>query len=100
MLLERLDNQGSTRIKDFPEPISRSLRRFYYDTVGHGSKAALQCAYWAFGAEHLLPGSDYPVLLTREPYAETFRHIENADLPKSAVAQVLFQNAQELFGLP
>jgi hypothetical protein len=49
---------------DLPEPPSATARRFYYDTVGHGSQAALLCAWKAFGATHILPGSDFPVLLS------------------------------------
>jgi len=66
MLLQRLDNQFSMQSRELPEPPSVTARRFYYDTVGHGSHAALLCAWKAFGAEHLVPGSDFPVLLAYE----------------------------------
>jgi predicted TIM-barrel fold metal-dependent hydrolase len=41
MLLQRLDNQAPRQYPDLPEPPSVTARRFYYDTVGHGSQAAL-----------------------------------------------------------
>ena len=66
MLLQRLDNQAPRQHPDLPEPPSVTARRFYYDTVGHGSQAALLCAWKAFGADHLVAGSDYPVLLAFE----------------------------------
>src|SRR5258708_13353170 len=75
------------------EPPSVTARRFYYDTVGHGSDAALLCAWKAFGAEHLLPGSDFPVLLNFETYARTFAWIREAGLPAADLEQILERNA-------
>jgi predicted TIM-barrel fold metal-dependent hydrolase len=66
MLLQRLDNQAPSQHPDLPERPSATARRFYYDTVGHGSPAALLCAWKAFGADHLVARSDYPVLLAFE----------------------------------
>jgi aminocarboxymuconate-semialdehyde decarboxylase len=37
-----------------------TAKKFYYDTVCYGSKAAFTCALEAFGADHLMTGSDYP----------------------------------------
>ena len=72
MQLQRLDNQAPSQHPDLPERPSVTARRFYYDTVGHGSQAALLCAWKAFGADHLVAGSDYPVLLPFETYRQTF----------------------------
>jgi predicted TIM-barrel fold metal-dependent hydrolase len=99
MLLERLDNQFSMAQHDLPEPPSVTARRFYYDTVGHGSHAALLCAWKAFGPDHILPGSDYPVLLTYESYADTFTWIRNADIPADDIEQILEHTAPEVLGL-
>jgi predicted TIM-barrel fold metal-dependent hydrolase len=93
MLLERLDNQFSMAARELPEPPSVTARRFYYDTVGHGSHAALLCAWKAFGAAHLVPGSDFPVLLNFETYARTFAWIREAGLPEDDVEQILERNA-------
>ena len=38
MLLQRLDNQAPRQYTDLPEPPSVTARRFYYDTVSHGSR--------------------------------------------------------------
>jgi predicted TIM-barrel fold metal-dependent hydrolase len=99
MLLERLDNQFSMASRELPEPPSVTARRFYYDTVGHGSHAALLCAWKAFGADHLVPGSDFPVLLSYETYARTFAWIGEVGLPAADVEQILEQNAQRILGL-
>ena len=93
MLLERLDNQFSMRLQNLPEPPSVTARRFYYDTVAHGSQAALLCAWKAFGADHLLPGSDYPVLLSFESYERTFSWIKEADIPPGDIDQILQRTA-------
>jgi predicted TIM-barrel fold metal-dependent hydrolase len=82
MLLHRLDNQLAATYRDLPEKPSITARRFWYDTVGHGSAAALRCACDAFGPDQLLTGSDYPVLLPYESYAQTFSYIRNAGLPE------------------
>ena len=99
MLLQRLDNQFSMRQRDLPEPPSVTARRFYYDTVAHGSHAALTCAVMAFGADHVMPGSDYPVLLSWESYAETFSWIRNAGLPADDVEQILERTAPAVLRL-
>jgi predicted TIM-barrel fold metal-dependent hydrolase len=99
MLLERLDNQFSMAQRQLPEPPSVTARRFYYDTVGHGSHAALLCAWKAFGADHLLPGSDFPVLLNFETYARTFAWIREAGLPVEDVDQILERTAPSVLGL-
>lgn len=93
MLLERLDNQFSMQANDLPEPPSVTARRFYYDTVGHGSHAALTCAWKAFGADHVLPGSDYPVLLAFETYARTFSWVREVDIPAEDIEQIMERTA-------
>ncbi|MHB8575079.1 MAG: amidohydrolase family protein [Dehalococcoidia bacterium] len=99
MLLERLDNQFSMQQRNLPEPPSVTARRFYYDTVGHGSHAALTCAWKAFGANHLLPGSDFPVLLSFESYTRTFAWIREAGLPEADVDQILERTASTVLKL-
>jgi 6-methylsalicylate decarboxylase len=108
MLLNRIDNQIAATYTDLPEKPSVTAKRFWYDTVGHGSHPALRCACDAFGPDHLLTGSDYPVPLLYEGYGETlperyakaFSYIEEAGLPDEAVEQILYRSAPDLFGLP
>jgi predicted TIM-barrel fold metal-dependent hydrolase len=100
MQLQRLDNQAPRQHPDLPEPPSVTARRFYYDTVGHGSQAALLCAWTAFGADHLVAGSDYPVLLAFEPYRQNFHYIRESALPAGDVDKILHHNAQIILGLP
>jgi 6-methylsalicylate decarboxylase len=94
MLLNRLDGQMPT--DGLVEAPSASARRMYYDTVGWGSKAALLAAVEAFGSSQIVPGSDYPVLLPWESYAQTFRHIDEAGLDPAVARAILHENAQDL----
>ena len=94
MLLERLD--GQMPAEGLSEPPSHSARRFYYDTVGWGSKPALLAALEAFGPDQLVPGSDYPILLGWESYGTTFEHLREAGLPPDVVARILGNGARLL----
>lgn len=98
MLLNRLDNQLGLSVPELPEKPSVTARRFYYDTVAHGSHAALRCAVDVFGHERLLSGSDYPVLLPFESYADTIGYVRAAGLPELAVQSILTGNAARIFG--
>ncbi len=100
MLLNRLDQQGQNQggHPNLAEAPSVTAKRFYYDTVCYGSKAAFTCALEAFGADHLVTGSDYPVLQDYENYKETFAYIERLGLPQAVADQILHHNAQQLFG--
>ena len=80
------------------EKPSVTARRFWYDTVCYGSKAAICCACEAFGAEKLVTGSDYPVLQAYEEYRETFAYIARLGLPPEDSDRILHHNAQALFG--
>jgi 6-methylsalicylate decarboxylase len=100
MLLERLDNQFSMERRGLPEPPSVTARRFYYDTVGHGSHAALLCAWKAYGANHIVPGSDFPVLVPFEGYARTFSWINDVDgIPAADKEQILEKTAPTILKL-
>jgi len=100
MLLQRLDNQAPQKHPNLPERPSITARRFYYDIVGHGSQAALLCAWKAFGADHLVAGSDYPVLLAFESYRQNFFYLQESILPPEDVEKILHHNAQIVLGLP
>lgn len=96
MLLNRLD--GQLPKNGAVEPPSATARRFYYDTVGWGSAAALAAAITAFGAEKLVPGSDWPILLGWESYKTTFDHIRHSGLPEPDIDQILERNVPGLVG--
>jgi len=100
MLLRRLIVEALEQHPNLPERPSITARRFYYDIVGHGSQAALLCAWKAFGADHLVAGSDYPVLLAYESYRQNFFYLRDSILPPEDVEKILHHNAQIVLGLP
>jgi aminocarboxymuconate-semialdehyde decarboxylase len=77
--------------------ITDHLRRFWYDTVNH-SPAALRCSLAAFGADHLLLGSDFPYA-TGEYYKHCVTYIEDVGLSPAEVEAIMGGNAQKLLGL-
>jgi 6-methylsalicylate decarboxylase len=99
MLLKRMDNQLAAAYRTLPEKPSITAKRFWYDTVGHGSEEALHCACDAFGPDHLVTGSDYPVLLPYENYTKTFSYIREAGLPIDVADQIFYRSGPALFGL-
>jgi predicted TIM-barrel fold metal-dependent hydrolase len=99
MQLNRLDNQVPSQYPKLPEKPSQTARRLYYDTVGHGSQAALLAAWKAFGPEHLVTGSDYPYLMDYESYSETMTYIKDSDLPQADIDQILHRSAAEVLNL-
>jgi predicted TIM-barrel fold metal-dependent hydrolase len=99
MLLHRMDHEAPPRVSGLAEPPSVTARRLYYDTVGHGSTVALWAAWKAFGADHLLAGSDYPITLYFEPYAANFDCIREAGLPAEDVDKICSRNAARLLNL-
>jgi len=99
MLLDRLNNQFSMTSKHLPEPPKDTAKRFYYDTVGHGSHAALHCARLAYGADHILVGSDFPVLQSWETYDRTINWIRDAGLPPADLQQILEGTAASILKL-
>jgi 6-methylsalicylate decarboxylase len=100
MQLQRLDNQVPSRLPDLPERPSETARRFYYDIVGHGSHAAFLCAWKAFGADHLVAGSDYPVLMAFETYKQTFHYVRECGIPDADADKILEHNSQIVLRLP
>ncbi|MBA4084549.1 MAG: amidohydrolase [Kytococcus sp.] len=98
MLLHRLDNQLPMSVPGLTERPSETARRFWYDTVAHGSAAALRAAVEAFGADRLLAGSDYPVMLPFNTYAQTMAHHDASGLTPDVLSRILRTNARQLFG--
>lgn len=95
-MLDRLDNQLPLAVPGLAGRPSEMARRFWYDSVSHGSLAALDAAVAAFGADRIVPGSDFPVLLPFEPYVRTIHYVSSASAP-GASTKILHNNAGTLF---
>jgi 6-methylsalicylate decarboxylase len=94
VLLNRLDGQMPQQ--GFAEKPSVTAKRFYYDTVGWGSRAALIAAVEAFGATQIVTGSDFPILMKHESYADGFDHVRNSGLPQDQIDLILGNAARLL----
>jgi 6-methylsalicylate decarboxylase len=98
-MLERLDNQLPQFSPGFIGKPSELARGFWYDTVSHGSAAGLRAAVEAFGANRIVPGSDFPVLTAFEPYADTLGYVARAGLKRRDAQAILQDNAPRLLNL-
>src|SRR3989441_5510593 len=99
MLLQRLDNQAPRQHPNLSERPSVTARRFYYDIVGHGSQAALLCAWKAFGADHLVAGGHYPGVRRLQELRQNFHFLRGAGRPAEEVDQILPPNPRTDPGL-
>jgi hypothetical protein len=98
---EVAQSHGQSGRRDAPGTTGKpsiTARRFCYASAGHGSQAALRCVCEAYGPEHLVTGSDYPVLLAYGSYREAFSYIREGGLGDITVEQILHRNARMLFG--
>jgi predicted TIM-barrel fold metal-dependent hydrolase len=96
MVLDRLDHQRHFFAANHPEAPSATVRRLWYDTVGHGSIPALQCAHRTLGSDRLVYGSDYPFQLHDE-YLRSVSYIRDAGFSPEDVDRILNRNAESLF---
>jgi len=100
LALDRLDDHAELFTLDPrhpPEPPSAIARRLWFDTVAHGSIAALRCAHAVFGASRLLHGSDYPFQLG-DGYVRSVSYIRDAGFSATDTNAILSDNATRLLG--
>jgi predicted TIM-barrel fold metal-dependent hydrolase len=95
-IVQRLDNQLPFFVP-LAEPPSRSIKRMWYDTCCHGSSAAVHAAIQVFGADRIVPGSDYPFLTVHEPYSENLNFVRRIGLEQNICTAILEDNARTLF---
>lgn len=99
-LLDRIDHQYSpdnapVKLQEKPGILAR---RLWYDTVSHGSIAALRCTRDTIGASRLILGSDYPYQL-HEWYTNSVTYIQESGLPADDIQAILEGNAEQLPGM-
>lgn len=100
MLVERIEHESSPRLAEpVDEPLSTSMRKFYYDSVTHFSTPAIMAGWMEFGAGRIMAGSDYPITLYFGQYKENFNAIERLEIPASDVENILSGTAKKVFGL-
>lgn len=95
MILQRLDNQAGWFMDTSLEAPSTAARRLWYDTVVHGSHAALHCAAAAFGPERLLLGTDFPYI-QGDAFARTVAFIGEAGFDAATTDGIYGDSARGL----
>jgi predicted TIM-barrel fold metal-dependent hydrolase len=95
MLLRRWDNMATP---DMPAAPTAAARLMWYDTVAHGSAAALHAAVAELGADRLVLGSDFPYQ-SGDRYLDAVGYVERAGLPPTEAHDILDGNAARLLGL-
>jgi aminocarboxymuconate-semialdehyde decarboxylase len=97
-LMQRIDDSVHRQVLQGGHPAvskpSEAVRSLYFDTV-NGYPAALRCSCDAFGADHIMLGTDFPYLLFK-PCVE---YIQQSGLPEADIEMILEKSAQQLLGL-
>lgn len=85
------------------KPPAEYFKMFYNDTAVYGSTPALMCGYAAFGADHLVFGTDMPLGDSQGGTLNTGRTIESVeqmDIAAEEKEQIFQANARKLLHLP
>ncbi|MDP2744599.1 MAG: amidohydrolase family protein [Dehalococcoidia bacterium] len=87
--------------RELTRPLKELFGRFYYDTAGGSTEAAIKCCYDIFGADRILLATDAPHGPEGgEPALKDFpRRVRESGIPKAAVDKILGGNAQKLLGI-
>lgn len=97
LIADRMDRHHENFKTQLIETPSVTLRRLWYDTVTHGSVAALRCSVSAFGADRLLLGTDFPYS-NGPAYVRSVAYIMEARLGDREERAILGERAAELLG--
>jgi aminocarboxymuconate-semialdehyde decarboxylase len=96
LLVSRLDHNRAAVAPNSTTPPSAMLRALWYDTVAHGSVAALRCACETLGADRMVFGTDYPYQ-SGEYYRRAVSYIGEVGLGADAVEAILHRTSESLF---
>jgi uncharacterized protein len=88
--------------ENLKKPILEYFRKFYADTALEGGKAALECAYDFFGADHILFGTDFPQdkRLGVTSVSNAIEAINKMDISAEDRKKIFEDNARGLLQLP
>jgi predicted TIM-barrel fold metal-dependent hydrolase len=76
-----------------------SLRLFYNDTAVQGNIPNLMCAYAFCGADHMLLGTDFP-MVPPDLVKETIRSINEMTITDSEKRKIFEENARQILKFP
>ena len=76
------------------------FKRFYWDTAVGGSAPAIRCTYEVFGADPILFGTDYPMMMDGDYRLREYpKVIESLGLPEEDKKKILADNARKMLNL-
>lgn len=97
-LFQRIDSaierQKLAGVNPPVDKLSDAVRSFYWDTVNNYA-GALRLACEAFGAEHIMLGTDFPFVLFK-PCVE---YVQKSGLSRDQIESILDKNAARLLGV-
>jgi aminocarboxymuconate-semialdehyde decarboxylase len=87
------------KYENLTRPITDSLRLFYNDTAVQGNVPNLMCAYAFCGADHMLLGTDFP-MVTSDLVKESIRSVNEMTIPGAEKKRIFEENARKILKLP
>ena len=87
------------KFENLTRPITDSLRLFYNDTAVQGNVPNLMCAYAFCSADHMLFGTDFP-MVTSDLVKETIRSVNEMPIPGAEKKRIFEGNARQILKLP
>ena len=87
------------KYENLTRPIIDSLRLFYNDTAVQGNVPNLMCAYAFCGADHMLLGTDFP-MVTSDLVRETIHSVNEMTIPEAKKKRIFEENARQILKLP
>jgi predicted TIM-barrel fold metal-dependent hydrolase len=87
------------KYENLTKPIIDSLTLFYHDTAVQGNMPNLMCAYAFCGADHMLLGTDFP-MVTSNLVKETIRSVYEMTISGAEKKKIFEGNARRILKLP
>jgi predicted TIM-barrel fold metal-dependent hydrolase len=84
--------------ENLSKPITHYLRSFYYDTAVQGNTPNLMCAHAFCGADHMLFGTDSPMVGV-SLLKDTIRSVHAMNIPEADKNKIFMENAEKLLKL-
>jgi aminocarboxymuconate-semialdehyde decarboxylase len=87
------------KYENLTKPILDSLTLFYLDTAVQGNVPNLMCAYAFCGADHMLLGTDSP-MVTSDLVKETIHSVNEMSIAEREKRKIFEENAKDILNLP
>lgn len=96
-LMQRIEDNYEDWNAFTSSPTKMLKEHFWFDAANF-HQPSLISSVETFGVSRILMGSDFPYL-QNDKYLRAVRYIENSSLPEEEIADILYNNAQDLYGI-